>query len=312
MTVLTVGAYIRDLVWSCEQLPRSGESITAPTFVEGHGGKAANAATAAARLGATTRFAGCLSTDAAGEAARQHFVAESVDTGAVSYSERAAGCSGIVVDANGQQTVVTWPGCSALYSPAEAAAAATGLSAADVLLIGGEIPPETSLAAAAAAHERVGAIVVCNPSPAQTLDAEPGWTKHVDLLLVNELEAAALLPEPTVRSLEPEAAARRIAASTGVTAVVITLGRAGVAYANGSRSGSIDGHAVEAVDTTGAGDAFAGALAAGLAGGRDLLESLTLANRVAAVSTTHALCAASYPTWSELGLTGPLTAERSS
>ncbi|MFF3444419.1 PfkB family carbohydrate kinase [Streptosporangium sp. NPDC002721] len=300
VTVLALGAYTLDLYMFGGHLPAAGESVNAAEYATAHGGKAANVAVAAARLGAPARFAGCLGDDADGRAALAALRADGVEVGDCAIAGGVAtGRSFVYVDGEGRQIVMTWPGAADLLAPARAAAAAARLPAGSVLVLQGEIPVATSCAAAAAVPS--GVRVLVNPSPAPAFLGAGGadLLGRADVVVLNEGELSLLTGGPATGSPEsPESLRPR----TRGGAVVVTLGARGAGVSDDHGTMLVGAPRVDAVDTTGAGDAFTGALAAALRAGVSLAAGVRLACRVAAVSVTRRFCAPSYPSAGELGL----------
>ncbi|MFI9589079.1 PfkB family carbohydrate kinase [Nonomuraea sp. NPDC052265] len=307
MTVVAIGAYIVDLYMFGDHLPEPGESVNAADYATAHGGKAANVAVAAARLGAPARFLGCLGDDAARPVALAELRAEGIEVGDCTTAVGVAtGRSFVYVDSGGRQMVMTWPGAADLLLPAQAATVAAGLPAGSVLVLQGEIPLEISYAAATAAP--AGVRVLLNPSPAGPFREGTGkeLLARADLVVLNEGELSALAGD-TPGDLDD------LRGRTRGRTVVVTRGEHGAEIADDGGTMLIDVPSVRVVDTTGAGDAFTGALAAALCAGAGLVRGVRLACQVATVSVTRRFCAPSYPSAAELGiapLRGPSVQER--
>lgn len=297
MTVLALGAYTLDLYMFGGRLPSAGESVNAAEYATAHGGKAANVAVAAARLGAPARFAGCLGEDAERLAALAALRADGVEVDDCAIAKGVAtGRSFVYVDAEGRQIVMTWPGAADLLAPERAAAAAARLPAGSVLVLQGEIPVVTSCAAAAAVSP--GVRVLVNPSPARAFLGADGadLLSRADVVVLNEGELGVLTGG------RAEDSSRSLGLRRRGGAVVVTRGERGAEVSDDHGTMLVDAPRVDAVDTTGAGDAFTGALAATLRAGLSLAAGVRLACRVAAVSVTRRFCAPSYPSAGELGL----------
>lgn len=313
MTVLAVGAYTLDLYMFGDHLPATGESVDACDYATAHGGKAANVAVASARLGAPTRFVGCLGDDADGPAALAALRADGVEVGDCATADGVpTGRSFVYVDRHGRQIVMTWPGAANLLPVSRAAATAAGLPDGSVLVLQGEIPVATSSAAAAAAPP--GARVVLNPSPPGPFLGDTGeeLLGRADVLVLNEGELSALTTGATGARTGRAGPGRGSTAGlspvellrlgTRGRTVIVTCGERGAEITDDHGTTLVGAPRVDAVDTTGAGDAFTGALAAALRGGASLAQGVRLACRVAAVSVTRRFCAPSYPSASELGI----------
>jgi len=289
-------------VVSVRRLPAAGETVTGGTFARHGGGKGANQAVAAARLGARVAFVGAVGADDLGDEALRELEAEGVDVSAVARLEGVAtGVAAIVVDERGENQIAVASGANAALGADNVARAlerllapaADGLAAGDddaaggpgravacaeggrgIVLLGHEVPAAAVVAGIAAARS-AGWPVVLNPAPARALPDDVAGV----VLTPNADEARDLAGEDGV-----EAAARALAARTGAP-VLVTLGAEGALLLDGDRAERLHAPAVEVVDTTGAGDAVNGALAAELAAGRPLRDAVKLALTAAALST---------------------------
>ncbi len=268
MRVVVVGSVNADLVVAVDVLPRPGETVAGGRFSRWGGGKGANQAVAAARLGASVAMVGAVGDDAFGAEALRDLSHEGVDVSAVARVDAPTGVALIVVDAVGENQIAVASGANAELS-AETVRAAD-LSGA-VILLGHEVPDAAVLAGAEA-----GGRVILNPAPARAIDERVLAARPI--LTPNASEAAQLTGES-----ELETAARALAARTGAP-VLVTLGAAGALLADGELE-RIPAPRVDAVDTTGAGDTVNGALAAELAAGRELREAARFALAAAALST---------------------------
>lgn len=293
--VVVVGSSNTDMVVETPRLPGRGETVLGGAFASLAGGKGANQAVAAARLGADVAFVGCVGGDALGEAALAGLRREGIDTRFVRCDSGAAsGVALIVVDAAGENQIAVAPGANERLTPDDAEAAATAIQAADVLLAQLEIPlraVERAVAIARAAGKRV----VLNPAPSRAL---PGaLLQQVDVLTPNESETLALLDGQALATPE-ECAAALLA--RGPRAVIVTLGRRGVLVATPQETRCVPALSVQAVDSTAAGDAFSGALAVGLARGEDLLSAVAFGVAAAAISVTRRGAQPSLPRRAEV------------
>ncbi len=269
--IAIVGSINLDLVVSVERHPRPGETVLGGDCRQLPGGKGANQAVAAARLGGAVAMVGRVGADPQGGWLRDGLSVEKVDVRHVrSDREAPTGMALIAVDPTGENTIVVSPGANARVSPRDVAAAGELVADADVLLLQHEIPTE----AVAAAIEAARGTVVLNPAPAR------GLVGSVDVLVPNRGELEALAGG----SGDPVTLARSLA---GTKAVVVTCGSEGAVVVEGDRSERVPAPSVRAVDTTGAGDAFCGALAGALGDGATLVEAARWAVRVAAVSVTR-------------------------
>ncbi|TYK53421.1 ribokinase [Actinomadura decatromicini] len=300
MTVHILGAYIHDSFMYCRALPRSGESVAAHTLADSDGGKGANQAVAAARLGAPVRFIGSVGDDPIGDRALELLRREGVGaTGVARVPGTATGRSFILVADDANQIVATWPGAADALDLADVDRALAHLVHGDVLSIQGEIPLAVSLHAARVASAR--ATVVCNASPVEQFLAHPDPWSDIDVLIVNDLEGHDLLGTSGRHSGQPPADATvALSARLGVPTVIITHGAHGATLFDGRISTHLAAPKVTAVDPTGAGDAFAGAFAAELSKSESLYHSCQTAIAVASYSVTRRLCVPSYPTRNDL------------
>ena len=277
--VYVVGSVNVDLVVTAASLPRPGETVAGGTFERHGGGKSANQAVAAARLGARVRMVGAVGDDDLGEEAVAALRGEGIDVSAVGrLAGSATGVALIVVDAAGENQIAVASGANAELG-ADAVEAALRGADGGVALLGFEVPDAPMLAGARAARA-AGIAVIVNPAPARELPA--ALLELSPLLTPNLDEARALAGES-----DAEAAARALAARTGAP-VVVTLGAEGALVVDRESVDRIPAPHVEVVDTTGAGDAFNGALAYELAGGAALLDAVRAAIAVAAASTCAA------------------------
>ena len=273
--VYVVGSVNLDLVVRAATLPGPGETVTGGTFERHGGGKSANQAVAAARQGAAVRMIGAVGDDDLGEEAVAQLEAEGIDVSAVQRLATPTGVALIAVDAKGENQIAVASGANAELAPEAVEAALAGAAAGGVVLLGLEVP-DAAVVAGARAARAAGLGVVLNPAPARPLPDELLALSPV--LTPNGTEASQLSGED-----DPEAAARALTARTGAP-VVVTVGAHGALLADGDALERIPAPAVEAVDTTGAGDAFNGALACALAGGAELADAVREAVEVAAES----------------------------
>jgi len=292
--VVVVGSANADLVVTVERRPGAGETVLGGDLRTLPGGKGANQAVAAARLGATTAFVGRLGDDAHGALLRSSLAAAGVDVQGVRVDAAPTGVAVITVTPDGDNSIVVAPGANGRVGPADARGDV--VAGAAVLLLQREIDPAASLAAALQCR----GLVVLNLAPSGPMP--PALLARADVLVVNEHEAADLLPGDRV---PPLVAAERLR-GLGPSAVVVTLGAAGaVAVDDAGRAHRVAAPAVAVVDTTGAGDAFTGALAWRLAAGDDLGTALAVAVRVGALAVTRPGAQPSFPTAAELAATDP-------
>ena len=269
--IAVVGSINLDLVVAVERHPAPGETVVGGDCRQLPGGKGANQAVAAARLGAKVAMVGRVGADAQGAWLREGLWTEGVGVEHVREDRQApTGVALIAVDARGENTIVVSPGANARVDARDVAAASEVVGGADVVLVQHEVPQ----AAVAEAIATAGGTVVLNPAPAR------GLVAPVDVLVPNRGELETLAGGRG----DPVTLARSI---TAARAVVVTLGAEGAVVVEGDRAERVRAPHVEAVDTTGAGDAFCGALAEAMAGGATVVEAARWAVRVAAASVTR-------------------------
>ncbi|MHC8343459.1 ribokinase [Pseudomonas sp. RT6P73] len=295
--VVVIGSLNMDLVTRAPRLPRGGETLIGESFATVSGGKGANQAVAAARLGAQVSMVGCVGSDAYGEELRGALLAEQIDCQAVSTVKGSSGVALIVVDDNSQNAIVIVAGANGALTPQVIDQFDAVLQAADVIICQLEVPDATVGHALKRGRE-LGKIVILNPAPAsRPLPAD--WYASIDYLIPNESEASALSGLP-VDSLETaETAATRLIA-LGAGKVIITLGAQGSMFANGTGFEHFPAPKVKAVDTTAAGDTFVGGFAAALASGKTEAEAIRFGQVAAALSVTRAGAQPSIPTLSDV------------
>ena len=282
-----------DLVARAPRIPEPGETIIGTGFRTAPGGKGANQAVAAARLGAQVSMVGRVGVDAFAGQLLDNIAAAGVDhTFVVQDSEAATGVALIVVDDAGQNSIVVASGANMCLVPADVDAAEAVISSADVLLLQLESPLETVTRAAELAHAH-GVRVILNPAPARSLPA--ALLSIVDVLVPNEGETALLTGLPVGSDAEAEAAAAALR-DIGVGTVILTLGQRGAILASEKGTQLLPAFDVSPVDTTAAGDAFVGGFAVALAEGRTLAEAVRWGNAAGALATTKLGAQPSLPT----------------
>ncbi len=290
--VTVVGSFNTDLVSRTPRMPVPGETILGGPFHMGPGGKGANQAVAAARLGADTTMVVKLGKDTFGDLAEANLFKEGVRSDFVLRTDEShTGAALIMLDAAGENMIVVAAGANNLLTPADVKAASIAITGADVLLVQLEIPLETVAEAIRIGH-RAGVSVLLNPAPGRELDA--GLLSMCDVVTPNETETQIITGHPVHNVSEAEEAAKQLLAE-GVRAVVVTLGDKGALVVTPGRTEHVPGHKVEVVDTTGAGDAFSGALAVALAEGMELVSAVGFANAAAALQVTKIGTAPAMP-----------------
>jgi ribokinase len=294
-SICVVGSLNMDLVIRTPYLPAPGETVSGGPFATHPGGKGANQAVAAARLGAAVAMVGRVGGDAFGARLRTELEQAGIDTRQVcTLPEATSGVALIAVEAGGQNSIIIAPGANGELTPTDIEAASPTIRAARVLLLQLEIPLPAVQRAAELAHS-AGTLVLLNPAPAQPLPAD--LLAQVDYLLPNEPEAALLLGADSLSDADAAVAAQRLCAQTGVGGVVMTLGAQGAVLAQAQTAPqSVPSHPVNVVDTTAAGDAFVGAFAVALAEGQTPTEALHRGTAAGALAVTHAGAQPSLPT----------------
>lgn len=285
--ITVVGSINMDLVVSTERLPSPGETILGTDFQRFGGGKGANQALAAARMGASVRLIGKVGTDEPGRALVGDLLRSGVEIGGIGRADGPTGTAIITVDRQGMNTIVVVPAANALLSPADVEAARDVIAGSDAVLMQLEVPMATVMAAAAIACA-AGVAVFLNPSPVQPLP--DALLDGLAFLVVNETELAALT--------EGTGDAARLLAK-GVKQIVLTLGERGARLLTVEGAREVPPFRVPSVDSTAAGDAFLGALAATLPD-RGLEAALETASAAGALATTRMGAQVSLPTLAEV------------
>ena len=295
--VVVIGSLNMDLVTRAPRLPRGGETLIGQSFATVSGGKGANQAVAATRLGAEVSMVGCVGNDAYGAELRGALLVEGIDCQAVSTVEGSSGVALIVVDDNSQNAIVIVAGANGSLTPQVIDRFDAVLQTADVIICQLEVPDAT-VGHALKRGRALGKTVILNPAPAsRPLPAD--WFAAIDYLIPNESEASALTGLSVDSLASAETAATRLIAM-GVGKVIITLGAQGSLFADGSRLEHFPAPKVKAVDTTAAGDTFVGGFAAALAAGSSEADAIRFGQVAAALSVTRAGAQPSIPTLSDV------------
>ena len=290
--ITVVGSFNTDLLVRTPRIPVGGETILGRDYRTGPGGKGANQAVAAARLGAEVTMVVKLGADDLGDRAEENLRCEGVSPDFIlRTAETHTGVAFIVLDDAGENMIVVAPGANAALTPDDVEAAQEAMARADVLLVQLESPLETVDRALTLARA-AGVRTILNPAPGVPLS--PDLLRKVDLLTPNETEAELISGRRVTTLDEAEAAARDLLAM-GVGGVVVTLGGRGALIVQSEQVAHVPGRVVDVVDTTGAGDAFNGALAVALAEGRALVEAVAFANAAAALQVTRLGTAPAMP-----------------
>lgn len=296
--ICVVGAANMDLISYVPRLPREGETLHGSRFQMGFGGKGANQAVMAAKLGGRVSMIAKVGHDAFGAGMRENFTSFGIDVTHVSVTDAAfSGVAPITVDSAGRNAIVIVTGANDLLTSAEVRAARATIARAAVLVCQLEIPVEISLAALAEARA-VGVRTIVNPAPARA-DLPDDVYRLADVLCPNEGETEVLTGQPVATVQEVESAAATLL-HRGCGAVTVTMGARGCLVVTATGATHLPVDPVTAVDTTGAGDAFVGSLAYLLGLGVDLVGAARRANRIAAQSVTRRGTQASFPLAAEL------------
>ena len=285
------------------RLPQPGETVLGDRLGSYPGGKGANQAVAAARLGGQVAMVGRVGNDRFGAELIENLDRNGVDSSGIERDPAApTGAALIYVEDGGQNMIVVAPGANATVGPADAQRAAARLGPGDLLLMQLEIPIAVIESAVDSAR-RAGAFIVLNAAPAQRL--QPGLLSRLDALVVNEREANALVVNEREanalggRERSPEAAAAALRA-TGPRIAIITLGSSGSIFCDETGVHRVEPFAVKSIDSTGAGDAFMGALAVGLAAALPSAAAIGFANAAGAAATSSLGAQAALPRLEDL------------
>jgi ribokinase len=296
--IVVVGSINMDVVCRVPRAPEAGETVLGEDASFVAGGKGANQAVAAARLGGKVRMVGRVGSDSFGERMREGLRSEGIDVTQVGIDPVTSGVALILVEYGGQNRITVAPGANARLAPAHVAAAASAWPRDGLLLLQLETPLES--VSAAMDHARAAGLqVILNPAPAQPLP--PSWWSRIDVLVPNETEAALLTGMPLNGEPGARFAARELR-RRGVRCVLVTLGEQGVLLVDDAGERMIAAPRVAAIDTTAAGDTFTGALAVALGEGLGLDDAARFAVRAAALSVTRHGAQTSIPYRSELAV----------
>jgi ribokinase len=291
-SILVVGSSNTDMVVKSPTLPAPGETVIGGTFFLFPGGKGANQAVAAARLGGYVTFIARIGADIFGAQSIESFKKEGIDCRFIGTDPSAAsGVALITVDATGENCIVVAPGANATLTPSEIIRARDAIGEADIVLTQLEIPLPTVIELTDLAIAS-GRRIILNPAPACELPDQ--LLQNVSILTPNEKEAE-LLTGVRINDTAGALKAAQILFARGVETVIVTLGRAGALLYDGREPALIPAPKVEAIDTTAAGDVFNGALAVGLAEGMRMTDAVKFANNAAAISVTRLGAQASAP-----------------
>lgn len=291
--IMVVGSCLVDLISYLEVMPGPGETVRGRRFAQGFGGKGANQAVMAARLGGLVAMVGCVGDDALGHATLENLASRHVDaTDVRALPGEPTGVAPIWVEPDGQNRIVIAPGANDALRPDHVETAFSRFRP-DVVIAQLEVPQD-AVAAAFAASRRAGALTILNPAPYAPID--PDVLARCDWLVANEVEFAALASEVHRDDASPPALASHLD-----LALVVTLGERGAVLAQDGASSSVPADPVTAVDTTGAGDAFVGAFAYALSVGTAAEAAARFGCRVASMSVARPGTQTSFPSAEEAG-----------
>ena len=297
MNILVIGSSNTDMVVKARTLPVPGETILGGDFFMNPGGKGANQAVAAARLGGNVTFVTKVGNDLFGKQAIEHFKEENIDTQfCLVDNENPSGVALITVDSKSENCIVVASGSNSYLLPADLEPVKKLIAKSCILLMQLEIPLNTVINAAQQAHQ-AGRKVILNPAPACDLPDELFNTLF--LITPNETEAS-LLTDIDVKNIESATQAAQTLQKKGVRNVIITMGSKGALLAAEEEIIFIPAEKVVAIDTTAAGDVFNGALAVALAQDISLMNAVIFANKAAAISVTRMGAQLSAPYLTEI------------
>jgi len=289
--VIVVGSINQDITVTVDRFPSPGETLSGSSLTYGLGGKGANQAAAAAHSGAETLFVGAVGTDLSGQRLRADLAAHGVDVTHVRDIDGPTGTALITVAASGENTIILDAGANRAVT-IEPAKASLFPAPSDIVVLQAEVPSHTNTEVLAWAHS-FGARVLLNLAPARPTDAD--FMARVDILVVNETEAGLTLGMPAPASPTEAIGIARALRGLGPKHVMVTLGADGAAWASGSEAGHCPALTLgEAVDTTGAGDACVGALAAAMALGKPFDEAVADGIRAGSTAVLAPGAAPSY------------------
>lgn len=291
--ICVIGACNLDLISYVSRLPSMGETLHGNRFYMGFGGKGANQAVMAAKLGGDVSIISKLGQDIFGDNTLDNFRSCGVDVQHVHFTDQAfSGVAPIAVDAEGQNSIIIVTGANDLLTIEEIEAARPAIASASVLICQLEIPLDINLAALRIAREE-GVKTILNPAPARPEIPEEFY-RLSDIFCPNETEMQLLTGMPVEALEDAEKAAQELIAR-GAATVILTLGERGSLMVTDNHSEHIPVEAVKAIDTTGAGDAFVGSLAFFLAAGKTMSDAIRRANGIAAISVKASGAQNSFP-----------------
>lgn len=289
--ICVVGSLNMDFVIPVTQLPREGETILGRDYETIPGGKGANQAVGAARLGVRVRMVGKVGYDAFGETLRLGLEHEGVETSGIrSTTDARTGCAFILVAEQGTNVIVVAPGANLVWTSDDVRVAWAQAAQADLVLLQGEVPLAVNLAAAKAARE-ARKLVIWNPAPAIFCRELLALT---DILVLNAVEVRQLAQAAGCVGTAPETSAKELV-TLGPSVVVVTVGEGGAWLVSRDSTRHFPGFSVDAVDSTAAGDAFVAALAVALLQGASMPDAVELGNAAGALAVTRRGAQSSLP-----------------
>ena len=295
--IVVIGSSNMDLVAKAPRIPMVGETLAGTDFFMVPGGKGANQAVAAAKLGGNVLFIARLGKDLFAEKSLENFKQVGINAQYIKQIEKVpSGIAIISIDDNGKNSIIVVPGANHKLLPADVVEAEKDIAAAKVVVCQLETPMETVLQAAKTAG-KYNIPFLLDPAPAAPLSDE--LLELVEFIKPNEFEAE-VITGVKVTDRESAEKAAEVLLGKGVKNVIVTLGDKGFIVATGQGKTFVDTLKVKAMDSTAAGDAFAGALAFGIAQGDSLLDAAKYANKVAAISVTRFGAQPSMPTRQEV------------
>ena len=278
--ILVIGSSNTDMTAKTQELPRPGETVLGGVFTMGAGGKGANQAVAAQRLGGDVQFICKVGKDMFGDNAIAQYEKEGLDTSGILRSRLPSGVALIYVDSHAENCIVVASGANGDLSEADIEASRQAILNCGILLLQLESPIPSVLKAAKMAHE-AGSLVVLNPAPACPLPEE--LFRYIDLFIPNETELSTFSGLP-VNNAEDAFKAAKAMQAKGVGKLIVTMGSKGALICEGSTSDFVPAHKVKAVDTTAAGDTFCGALCVAISEGKSLKEAAEFACAASALT----------------------------
>lgn len=279
-TILVIGSSNTDMTAKTAELPRPGETVLGGVFTMGAGGKGANQAVAAQRLGGKVKFICKVGKDMFGDNSIAQYEKEGLDTSGILRSELPSGVALIYVDSHAENCIVVASGANGDLTEDDIEKSRKDLESCDILLLQLESPIPSVLKAAKIAHQ-AGKTVVLNPAPACPLPEE--IFRNIDLFIPNETELSTFSGMPVTSQEEAQAAAKAMQAK-GVGKLIVTMGSKGALICEGGPSVFVPAHKVKAVDTTAAGDTFCGALCVAISEGKSLKEAAEFACAASALT----------------------------